>query len=84
MSIKKIEMTVCDKCGKEIKGRLIVHVCPCCGKECCIKCQTAEDARHKPREKKRKAEQGAASPVPVTPDPPSLLSLEETVTERGK
>ncbi len=42
---KTITITTCDKCGKEIKGRLIVRTCPCCKAEMCTDCQEAEDAK---------------------------------------
>jgi hypothetical protein len=47
MSTKTITMTICDKCGKEIKGRLITHRCPCCYADICVQCQETEDAIQK-------------------------------------
>ena len=47
MSTKTETFQICDKCGKKITGRLIVHVCPCCSNEICTECQTKEDAYHK-------------------------------------
>lgn len=47
MSTKTITIRICDSCGKEIKGRLIVHTCPCCGKDICVACQEAQDAKDK-------------------------------------
>ena len=49
--------TICDKCGKEIKGKLITHKCPCCGADICTNCQSVEDTRQKPKIKiEREAE----------------------------
>jgi len=53
---KTIEIRYCDKCEKEIVGRLTLHTCPVCGKDICVECQEKEDAKHKPRERKAKAE----------------------------
>ncbi len=55
MSIKSI--TVCDSCGKEIKGRLIVHTCPCCHQDVCVACQLEEDAKHEQRDREAKQSQ---------------------------
>ena len=60
MSVKTITIVQCDKCGKEIKGRLIVKVCPCCKADICLECWSAEDAKtakkkEAPEKKTRKA-----------------------------
>ncbi len=49
MSIKIItsNIRVCDNCGKEIKGRLVAHTCPCCGAEICNGCQQEKDKKVK-------------------------------------
>ena len=67
MGIQTIEQRICDKCGRVIKGRLIVHTCPCCKLEICNRCQTSEDARHKPKVKKESRPSGTPEPPPVTP-----------------
>ena len=78
MGIKKIELHVCDSCGKEIKGRLIVHTCPCCAMEICNVCQAKEDSKHKPRERKPKTEA-----EPITVITPELQELEEGLNSEG-
>ncbi len=55
---------ICDCCKKELVGRLTYRTCPCCGKDVCLACISKEDARHKPKEKKVKAEQVLTPPVP--------------------
>ena len=56
MGSRKVVETFCDKCGKEIIGRLTLHTCPCCSKDICVSCQLKEDNKHKPRERKPKVE----------------------------
>ena len=52
MSIKQI--LVCDKCGKELKGRLTSRKCPCCGADICLECMEAANKKEEPEKPKRK------------------------------
>ena len=54
MSVKTIELVVCDKCGKEITGTLSSRKCPCCGQDFCLECErkaNEEVIKWKPRRK---------------------------------
>lgn len=56
MSIKEVtvKVRVCDKCGKEIKGKLKTWVCPGCGKEFCYSCWTKANKPVEKRPRKKK------------------------------
>ncbi len=69
MSIITKEIHVCDRCHKELMGRLTFRVCPCCKKEICLACIAKEDARHKPRDRKPKPEQVSIPPGETIPEP---------------
>ena len=47
MGKRIVEIPTCDKCGKDIVGRLVAHTCPCCGSDICVKCQMKEDIKYK-------------------------------------
>ena len=66
MGVRTVEIRFCDCCDKEIIGRLVTHTCPACHADICVECQTREDNKHKPRERKPKAEQ-VPGPTPEAP-----------------
>ena len=77
MSIKTIEIHICDKCEKEIKGRLTTKKCPCCGKEFCLECYEKANPGEKPTRERRKPIEHTESPYP------HLLIAEPTSPETG-
>ncbi len=78
MSKRTVILTICDKCEKEITGRLTYKTCPCCGKDVCLACINKEDAKHKPREKKQKKER------PLLEGTADLTIIEEPSDSVGK
>ncbi len=65
MSIKTVEIRVCDSCGKQIEGRLIVHNCPCCKKEFCNECYAKANTKRQPKEPKGKKAKAGSLPPPI-------------------
>lgn len=61
MAIKKIEVRVCDKCQRELVGRLTYRVCPCCNAEVCLEC--LEKANKKLMHREKKQEQVSTPPA---------------------
>ncbi len=76
MGIRKVEIRFCDSCNKELLGRLTYRTCPVCHKDICLACLEKENAKHKPRERKSKAEQ----PIIITLD---LKEMEEGLNSEG-
>ena len=74
MSVRKVEIRFCDKCSKELVGRLTYRICPCCGKEICLSCIDKANSKHKPR---KKVEQ-VSPPVEEGTEPPPTIP--ETAT----
>lgn len=82
-------ITICDKCGKAIKGRLTVHTCPCCKNDICVECQSKQDTLAKgedlfpaiipeavPEKKQRKMRAIKTLPAPsVQADPLTGLKI---------
>ena len=75
MGTRQIIVRFCDKCNKEILGRLTIHTCPVCNADICVSCQEKENARHQPREKKPKAKAEAESPTEVESDKPDISTF---------
>ena len=45
MSKKTITITTCDKCKRELTGRLTYRTCPICHKDICLACIDKENAK---------------------------------------
>lgn len=83
MSKRTVILTICDKCEKELTGRLTYRTCPCCGKDVCLACIDKEGAKHKPRERKEKAESTTIDvTVPIPEGTPTILIEDLPIEKR--
>ena len=66
MGKRTVEIRFCDCCSKELVGRLTFRTCPLCHKDVCLACIEKENTKHKPRERKPKAEPLSAFSITQT------------------
>ncbi len=78
MAVKTIEIRVCDKCNKELVGRLTYRVCPCCDAEVCLACIEKANSKQKPKERKTKEKPITAPPVETSDTTPVDISTFKT------
>ncbi len=87
MAVKTIEIRVCDKCNKNLVGRLTYRKCPCCGGEVCLACIDKANAKEKPKEKKLKEKPTTAPPEEtdsITPEEAKGVDISTFKTKVGQ